>query len=132
MLKRTLAVLVLVIGLSGCSLVLVEGPPQVRPGSTPPATANCTTEMALPIVDLVFGALAGISSLTLGEDEITLATGSALWGATLLYSGYTGRKRVTACRDFLSTPVGSPSPEPVRLLPDTEGAMWSPQAGWRR
>ena len=88
--------------------------------------------MALPIVDLVFGALAGISSLTLGEDEITLATGSALWGATLLYSGYTGRKRVTACRDFLSTPVESPSPEPVRLLPDTEGAMWSPQTGWRR
>lgn len=37
---------------SGCSLLLVDGPPQIRAGAPVPATADCTTGSTMPIVDI--------------------------------------------------------------------------------
>lgn len=101
MFRRVLLILALVLSVSGCSLLFVDGPPQVRPGAEAPTTSSCTAEMTLPILDLVFGALNGLGGAVLlagGDETMTeeesnqLGVWGLVWGGVLLVSGTSGRQ----------------------------------------
>ena len=138
---RHVVILALALALPGCSLLFVDGPPQVRPGAEAPPLSSCTSEMILPNLDLIFGALNGIGGAALlagGDDDLTDEESSQLgiwsigWGAILLVSEVSGRRKVNSCRDFLATPVqaaGPPAPRHL-LLPDTKTPVWRPETSW--
>lgn len=143
MFRRVLFIPALVLSVSGCSLLFVDGPPQVRPGAEAPTMSSCTAEMTLPTLDLVFGALNGLGGAVLlagGDETMTeeesnqLGVWGLVWGGVLLVSGTSGRGKVNGCRDFLATPVQPApwtSPPPKSIVPNTTLPLWSPETGWR-
>ncbi len=97
---------------SGCSLIFVKGPPQVRPGGTVPATATCTTTRLIPMVDVLLALSWGISATRLLTDEDADAKVEeylAAYSPPLLMAGSAveGWRRVTRCEQFMLTPVNS-------------------------
>ena len=148
--RRTAAPIVLVLAvtslLSGCSLLFVEGPPQVRPGAPVPTTSYCTSEMTLPNLDLIFGTLSAVGSMALfiipgdeldmtDEQASQLGFSSALTAALQYISGASGKRKVRACRNFVNTPI-QPSqppkgPQPASaILPDTSASVgWTHRPG---
>ena len=134
---RVAAILTVVLVFSGCSLLFVEGPPQVRPGGEAPTSAVCTSSMTLPTLDLVVGGLNALGGLVLvtnegsTDEDVQVGWGGIGWGTLQLISGSTGRGRVKRCREFLSTPVEPTGPPmPAELIPDTERPVWSSEEGW--
>ncbi|MDE0001732.1 MAG: hypothetical protein OXQ29_03450 [Rhodospirillaceae bacterium] len=134
---RVAAVLTVVVVLSGCSLLFVESPPQVRPGAEAPTSAVCTSSMTLPTLDLVVGGLNALGGLVLvasedsTEEDVQIGWGGIGWGTLQLISGSTGRGKVNRCREFLRTPVEPMGPSmPMEVLPDTERPVWSTEQGW--
>ena len=135
--SRCVAILAFLLVFSGCSLLFVDAPPQVRPGGEVPTSAVCTSSMALPTFDLVVGGLNALGGLALisGEystdEDVGLGWASIGLGTLQLISGSTGRGRVNRCREFLQTPVEPMGPPmPVELFPDTEQTVWSTDEGW--
>ena len=120
MVKHMLLPATCLLSLSGCSLALVEGPPEPAAGQQATGSVSCTDSMILPVLDFVGGAgfLAyGISALWLGDaaegfedafdlegdetvsDEVNLLGYAFLAGAGgLAYSGIQGRSKVNSCR----------------------------------
>ena len=97
---------------SGCSLIFVKGPPQVRPGATTPATAICTTTRLIPMVDGLLALAWGISATRFLTDEdvdADVETYLAAYAPPLLMAGSAveGWRRVTRCNEFMLTPVNS-------------------------
>ena len=95
---------------SGCSLIFVDGPPQVRPGATVPATATCTTTRLIPMVDALLTVAWGIGAtrfLTDDDQDAEVETYLAAYAPPLLMagSGVEGWRRVTRCQEFMLTPV---------------------------
>ncbi len=68
---RTFLLAASVVSLSGCSSLLVEGPPSPspQPGTTTRASEVCTTSMLFPALD----AVAGTPSTVLGGLALTAA-----------------------------------------------------------
>ena len=139
MLARAAVILAMACMLSGCSLLFVEGPPQVRPGAPVPTTSYCTDEMTLPNLDVIFGTLNAAGSVALfinpgdaldltDEQAGQLGFAAALTSALQYISGASGKRKVRACRNFVNTPVQPPTvPNPAQIiLPDTNRPLWSP------
>ena len=117
---KRFALLVSVAVLSqGCSFRFVDGPPQIRPGAPVPATARCTTNSVIPIVDIIIGVSATImvtEAVDLGDglnsgEVLTFAFPVGFFG-----SAFEGFNRTRRCREFLATPAA----------PDTTGLAWAP------
>ncbi len=99
--KRRLAVIGALATLtSGCSMVLVDGPPGYIPANDPVPVGACTTERIIPLVDAV-GAVAGVATALTNSDGNAVRFGAVAGGA-LGFSSYTGFRRVGACRKRVS------------------------------
>lgn len=99
--KRRLAVIGALATLtSGCSMVLVDGPPGYIPANDPVPVGACTTERIIPLVDAV-GAVAGVATALTNSDGNAVRFGAVAGGA-LGFSSYTGFRRVGACRKRMS------------------------------
>lgn len=115
MLRRIVVLSTLAIVSSGCfSMVVVEGPPRLRPGAPLPDHPSCTRSMAAPGIDLLIGAVSGAFALFHRATRAHLGTAqrefdgavevSALvTSAVGVVSGLLGYQRVEACRDFAET-----------------------------
>lgn len=95
---------------SSCSLVFVDGPPQVRPGATVPATATCTTTRLIPMVDGLLALAWGISATRFLTDEDADAEVEDYLMAyapplLMVGSAVEGWRRITRCHEFMLTPV---------------------------
>ena len=82
---------------SGCSMVLVNGPPDYIPENQPIPAGACTVERVFPVLDAVGAGAFALTALTSSNGD-HVRFGAAL-GAGLGFSSYTGFKRVGACRD---------------------------------
>ena len=111
MIKRILLTATCLLSLSGCSFVLVEGPPQLAAGQRATAPVVCTDNIILPVLDFLGGGTSmayAVSAFFLGdvasaiEDEFgiteTVSDELNVWGfaslavgGTLVYSGMQGR-----------------------------------------
>ncbi len=82
---------------SGCSMVLVNGPPDHIPENQPIPAAACTVERTFPFLDAVGAGAFALTALT--SDDGNHVRFGAVLGAGLGFSAYTGFNRVGACRD---------------------------------
>ena len=100
---------------SGCSLVLVHGPPDYVPAEDPVPPGSCTMERTLPAVDAAGAAIAVIVALTSSEGR-DVRIGAAAGGA-LGFSAYRGFRKVGSCRSRMpEVLVGPPSPDTTWTL----------------
>ena len=67
--QHRVIILIFLLVLPGCSLVFVDGPPQVRLGAEAPPVSPCTSSMTLPNWDLAAGALSGALGIFLFIDN---------------------------------------------------------------
>ena len=116
---RTFLLAASVVSLSGCSFVLVEGPPRSspQPGTRAQASEGCTTSMLFPALDAVAGApstvfggvmltAAAVDNSLFTEGELlAMGAGFLVPGVLWLTSAWKGRKKVNACRGYLEDVV---------------------------
>ena len=136
---RTFLLAASVVSLSGCSFLLVEGPPSAspQPGTRTQASEICTTSMLFPALDAVAGtpstlfgglmvaAVVVDNSLFTEGELLAMAAGSLVPGVLWLRSAWNGRKKVNACRGYLEDAViplpasrdRVAPPTPIRLSP---------------
>ena len=109
--------------LSGCSLVLVDGPRQTRPpGAAVPPTMFCTTERLVPVLDFVGALSFGILAANVDPDDRVLAVPLLGIATAQTVSGVTGLRRVDACRDAIARhPPRATGPVTV-----SDTARWPP------
>ena len=106
------AAVVLLIGAlnltSGCSLALVDGPPDFIPVDQPIPEGACTVERTLPFADAIgAGTLLFVAATSSDGDRVRF--GIVLGGA-LGYSAYSGFRSVRQCRSrMLLRPKGPTS-----------------------
>lgn len=81
---------------SGCSFVLVNGPPGNIPANEPVPVLSCTTERTFPFLDAAGTAIAVAAVLWASEGDAVRY--GAVGGAALGFSSYTGFRRVNQCR----------------------------------
>lgn len=86
-----------------------------------PATADCTTTSTMPIVDIIFGISSVMLITEVLEEDDDLHSGHVAMFAYpvgLFGSSVQGFKRISACKEFLATPMA--------LRPDTTGVpeLW--------
>ena len=93
---------------SGCSLALVDGPPDFIPVDQPIPEGACTIERTLPFADAIgAGTLLFVAATSSDGDRVRF--GIVLGGA-LGYSAYSGFRSVRQCRSrMLLRPRGPPS-----------------------
>lgn len=93
---------------SGCSLALVDGPPDFIPVDQPIPEGACTVERTLPFADAIgAGTLLFVAATSSDGDRVRF--GIVLGGA-LGYSAYSGFRSVRQCRSrMLLRPRGPPS-----------------------
>ena len=109
---------------SGCSLAFVNGPPHVRPGATPPATATCTTTRLVPVADGMAAAAYGIMATRLLDDDVEVEGYLMAYAIPVLLAGSAveGWRRVTRCKEFMLMPVNT---EEARATYETD-LPWRP------
>ncbi len=97
--KARLLAAIVALGLaSGCSLVLVGGPPKTPPPGSGEAPVDCTDSMLWPYVDIGFvGLYTGIITAGVEVDLLT-AIGMAVATVGHAIGAYGGRSKVTRCR----------------------------------
>lgn len=106
---------------TGCSWLMVAGPPSAQPSGPPGMTQaeaplDCTREKFAPIVDTVFASMFGAGTLVAipgvyfvatEEDDWNQMFGAMLIGAAVVYAGIaapfyfsakSGYRKVDACR----------------------------------
>ena len=96
MYRRLVAVGALATLTSGCSMVMVKGPPGYIPENDPVPLESCTTARTIPLIDAA-GAVAGVAAALTSGDGDAVRFGAVL-GAGLGFSSYTGFRKVGACR----------------------------------
>ena len=96
MYRRLVAIGALATLTSGCSMVLVKGPPGYIPANDPVPLGACTTGRLIPLIDAV-GSVAGVATALTSDDGNAVRFGAVL-GAGLGFSSYTGFRKVGACR----------------------------------
>lgn len=82
---------------SGCSLVLVDGPPDYIPANEPVPLESCTIDRTFPLLDAAGTGIAIAAVLWSSEGDAVRY--GAVGGAALGFSSYTGFRRVNQCRD---------------------------------
>lgn len=114
---------------TGCSLMFVHGPPEPRsPGMG--ASTDCTTSVALPVLDTVLSAYLLLNMIvninrpasSFGMNGEAVKSGSIAFGATFTglaaASAGVGYSRVSACKDYLyGQDDWTPAPRPRRRVP---------------
>ena len=127
--KRRLAVIGALATLtSGCSLVLVKGPPGYIPANDPVPAGACTSERIIPLIDAV-GAVAGVATALTNSDGDAVRFG-AVGGAALGFSSYTGFRRVGACRKRVSpASQGAGLASPASMFPGVPPLPARPERG---
>ena len=136
---RSLTVPVIAFLLSGCSVLVVQGPPQVSPGAAGPPVMTCTTSKWVPLVDLGAGVASGgggtlVAVANLNEGDMAYGLAWAGVGTAQIVSGILGLRRVNACRDAIADFTAGPPLSPPRsmsTLPNTTRRVWSPETGLR-
>ena len=100
---RVLAVAVMLFTVSGCGLLLVEGPPRVLPANA--ASLRCTESKALPTLDGVWAGLNFLGAMLIAADPdsydnpgITIGSG-LVWGVISGFSAKSGFDKVADCRE---------------------------------
>lgn len=128
MFRRILAIGALAALSSGCSLVLVDGPPGFIPPDDPVPPGSCTIDRTIPLIDAV-GAAAGLVTALTSSEGNAVRFGGAI-GAALGFASYTGFRKVGSCRERMMPAPEGPSTAGERVLrfmvpgPTTPGA-WS-------
>ena len=138
MLTRPLLICALVFS-SGCSLALVKGPPDFIPAQEQVPMGSCSIERILPVLDAVGAGAFAVTTHTSSDGNAVRV--SAVLGAALGFSSYTGFRRVENCKErmflglrgpFLDTALVQPldgiSPPLFvgPLLPDPMFTRFSP------
>ncbi len=108
MYRRLIAIGALATLTSGCSLVLVDGPPRYIAANDPVPSGACTASNTIPLVDAV-GAVAGVATALTSSDGDAVRFGAVAGGA-LGFSSYTGFRRVRECRRRTSPAPQVPMP----------------------
>lgn len=92
---------------SGCSLALVDGPPDFIPVDQPLPEGACTIDRTLPFADAVgAGTLLFVAATSSDGDRVRFG---AVLGGALGYSAYSGFNSVRQCRSrMLLKPRGPP------------------------
>ena len=98
---------------SGCSLVLVDGPPDFIPANQPVPEGACTIDRTMPFVDAI-GATAGAATAFFSSEGNEVRIGLVL-GGVLGYSSFSGFRKVSQCRRRMFQPATSRSSD--TLLP---------------
>jgi hypothetical protein len=122
---RHLIALTTAISLTGCSFAFTSGPP--RSDVAAPVYPDCTSSMAFPVIDGIFGGLMLAGAIGIGlddnqsefEDDDSKAgavISYALLGAVYAAGAFTGHSRVSRCRSaraqYLATYPGGAAPYP--------------------
>ena len=130
---RTLTLAAVALFASGCSLLLVEGPPNLA-FRMPDDPIYCTESSILPAIDAVAAAsnVAGAvivgadNSGTFTQDEKNIVIGSGIvWAAIQTYSWHEGRKRIRKCREAKLEWMRARQPE-QRPMPPVESDAGPP------
>ena len=95
MIPRLLLVCALLLT-SGCSMVLVKGPPSYIPADEPVPEGACTIDRTIPLVDALGAGGSIIAALTSSHGDVVRF--GAVAGAALGYSSYSGFRKVRRCR----------------------------------
>ena len=90
---------------SGCSLVLVDGPPDFIPADQPLPEGACTIDRTIPFLDAVGAAASAVVAVTSSEGDYVRV--GAVLGAALGYSSYSGFSKVKRCRQRMLLPAGA-------------------------
>ncbi len=111
---------------SGCSLALVDGPPDFIPVDQPMPEGACTVERTLPSADAVgAGTFLFLAATSSDADRVRLGI---ILGGALGYSAYSGFRSVRQCRSrMLLKPTSPPSRDTTSIwfpgpLPPPAGA----------
>ncbi len=130
MYRRLIAVGALATLTSGCSLVMVKGPPGYIPANDPVPSGACTSARTIPLIDAV-GSVAGVATALTSSDGDAVRFGAVAGGA-LGFSSYTGFRRVGACRARMSpAPPVQGFALPARTVPGGPTLYNWPDAGMR-
>lgn len=97
MFRRILVIGALAAMPSGCSFVLVDGPPGFIPPDDPVPPGACTIDRTIPLIDAV-GAAAGLAAALTSSEGNAVRFGAAI-GAALGFASYTGFRKVGSCRE---------------------------------
>ena len=100
MFSRALLVAALATLSSGCSLVLVDGPPGFIPAEDPLPPGSCTLDRTIPLIDAV-GAAGGLVTALTNSDGDAVRIGAVI-GAALGFSSYRGFSKVGRCRERMT------------------------------
>lgn len=92
---------------SGCSLVLVDGPPDFIPADEPVPEGSCTIDRTLPLLDAA-GAAAGVGAAIYSSEGNYVRIGAVL-GVALGYSSFSGFRKVSQCRGRMLQPTTAPA-----------------------
>ena len=92
---------------SGCSLVLVDGPPDFIPANEPVPEGACTVDRTMPFLDAI-GATAGAATAIFSSEGNEVRIGLVL-GGVLGYSSFSGFRKVSQCRRRMFQPATSRS-----------------------
>ena len=85
---------------SGCSLVLVDGPPGFIPPDDPVPPGSCTIDRTIPLIDAA-GAAGGLVTALTNSDGNAVRIGAVV-GAVLGFSSYRGFSKVGQCRERMT------------------------------
>jgi len=94
---------------SGCSLVLVDGPPDFIPANQTVPAGACTVDRTMPFVDAI-GATAGAATAVFSSEGDYVRIGLVL-GGVLGYSSLSGFRKVSQCRRRMFQPASSSPPD---------------------
>ena len=112
---------------SGCSLALVDGPPDFIPVEQPIPEGACTVERTLPFADAIgAGTLLFVAATSSDGDRVRF--GIVLGGA-LGYSAYSGFRSVRKCRSRMFLRPQHPPSSDTTSLHVRYSPLFSP---WRR
>ena len=117
---------------SGCSLVLVKGPPSYIPADEPVPEGGCTIDRTIPLVDALGAGTFIVTALTSSNgDHVRFG---AVLGVALGYSSYSGFRKVRQCRRRVIQPADMAVADTtfMRLFPDlvrTSPAPFVPLGG---
>jgi len=111
------ALAALAIATAGCSFMFVERPHESLPDD---GASECTTLIALPVLDLMLGGAGGVWALYAGEKSGSHGAEVALGltaGAVFAISAITGFYNTSRCSDLQSEVEEPARPRPRRRAP---------------